>query len=450
MENNEKTIVAIATPIGSAGVGIVRLSGEKSLAIAKKMFNKSIEQPRYMYLGKIKTDKLEEHGIVVYFKAPHSYTGEDVVEFQVHGGTMIVNEIVKQCLQLGATMAERGEFTKRAFMNGKLSLNEAESLMDYINAQSNAELIASKNLVNGTFSAQINGFIDNLKDCLAQINVTLDYPEHDDELKTAEKIKGLLENLNREIVKLIDSYNYGRLIKNGINVCLVGQPNVGKSSIMNGLMNCDVAIVTDIAGTTTDAIKDSYIYKDMRFNIIDTAGIRESENAVEKIGIERTRQNIAVSDLVLGVFDCSDLTNFDEILNETKDKKRLLVFNKSDLINHQNFEENIKKILKNEHFIVISAKNSDDILKLKEKMFEITVSKDFNFDANIILNQRHYELLNLARQDILRALDNIDFVTLDCVACDIMDAYSALSAIVGYGDIEDIIDTIFSKFCLGK
>lgn len=450
MENNEKTIVAIATPIGSAGVGIVRLSGEKSLAIAKKMFNKSIEQPRYMYLGKIKTDKLEEHGIVVYFKAPHSYTGEDVVEFQVHGGTMIVNEIVKQCLQLGATMAERGEFTKRAFMNGKLSLNEAESLMDYINAQSNAELIASKNLINGTFSAQINGFIDNLKDCLAQINVTLDYPEHDDELKTAEKIKGLLENLNCEIVKLIDSYNYGRLIKNGINVCLVGQPNVGKSSIMNGLMNCDVAIVTDIAGTTTDAIKDSYIYKDMRFNIVDTAGIRESENAIEKIGIERTRQNIVVSDLVLGVFDCSDLTNFDEILNETKDKKRLLIFNKSDLINHQNFEENIKKTLKNEHFIVISAKNSDDILKLKEKMFEITVSKEFNLDANIILNQRHYELLNLARQDILRALDNIDFVTLDCVACDIMDAYSALSAIVGYGDIENIIDTIFSKFCLGK
>ncbi len=450
MENNEKTIVAIATPIGSAGVGIVRLSGEKSLSIATKMFNKNIEQPRYMYLGKIKTEKLDEHGFVVYFKAPHSYTGEDVVEFQVHGGIMIVNEIVKQCLQLGATMAERGEFTKRAFMNGKLSLNEAESLMDYINAQSNAELIASKNLINGAFSTQINGFIDNLKDCLAQINVTLDYPEHDDELKTAEKIKALLENLNRAIDKLIDSYNYGRLIKNGINVCLVGQPNVGKSSIMNGLMNCDVAIVTDIAGTTTDAIKDSYIYKDMRFNIVDTAGIRESENAIEKIGIERTKQNIAVSDLVLGVFDCSDLANLDAILSETNDKKRLLVFNKSDLINQHKFEENIKKTLKNEHFIVISAKNSDDILRLKEKIFEITVSKEFNLDASIILNQRHYELLNSARQNISRALDNIDFVTLDCVACDIMDAYSALSAIVGYGDIEDIIDTIFSKFCLGK
>ena len=450
MRNNEETIVAIATPIGSAGVGIVRLSGEKSLEIAKKMFDKQIEQPRYMYLGKITTEKLNERGFVVYFKAPHSYTGEDVVEFQVHGGIMIVDEIVKECLRLGATMAERGEFTKRAFMNGKLSLNEAESLMDYINAQSNAELIASKNLINGAFSAQINGFIDNLKDCLAQINVTLDYPEHDDELKTAEKIKGLLENLNSEINKLIDSYNYGRLIKNGINVCLVGQPNVGKSSIMNGLMNNEVAIVTDIAGTTTDAIKDSYIYKDMRFNIVDTAGIRESENAIEKIGIERTKQNIEISDLVLGVFDCSNLTNLDTILDETKNKKRLIVLNKVDLINNQNFEENIKKTLKNEEFIIISAKNNDNILNLKEKIFEITMSKNMNLDANIILNQRHFELLNSAKQNIERALNNIDFVTLDCVACDIMDAYSALSAIVGYGDIEDIIDTIFSKFCLGK
>ncbi len=450
MENNEKTIVAIATPLGSAGVGIVRLSGDKSLSIAQQMFNKNIEQPRYMYLGKIKTEKLDEHGFVVYFKAPHSYTGEDVVEFQVHGGIMIVNEIVKKCLQLGATMAERGEFTKRAFMNGKLSLNEAESLMDYINAQSNAELVASKNLINGVFSMQINNFINNLKDCLAQINVTLDYPEHDDELKTAEKIKGLLENLNIEIKKLIDSYNYGRLIKNGVNVCLVGQPNVGKSSIMNGLMNGDVAIVTDIAGTTTDAIKDSYIYKDMRFNIVDTAGIRESENAIEKIGIERTKQNIAISDLVLGVFDSTNLVNLNTILNEINNKKRLLIFNKADLQRQVNFAENIKKILKNEQFIIISAKNSDDILKLKEKIFKITISKDINLDTNIILNQRHYELLNLAQQNILRALENIDYVTLDCVACDIMDAYSELSKIVGYGDIEDIIDTIFSKFCLGK
>ena len=188
----------------------------------------------------------------------------------------------------------------------------------------------------------------------------------------------------------------------------------------------------------------------MRFNIVDTAGIRESENTIEKIGIERTKQNIEISDLVLGVFDCTNLTDLEAILNETKNKKRLLVFNKIDLINQQNFEEKIKKTLKNDEFIIISAKNSDDILLLKEKIYEITMSKKINTDANIVLNQRHYELLNLARQDIERALSNIDFVTLDCVACDIMDAYSALSAIIGYGDIEDIIDTIFSKFCLGK
>lgn len=447
MENYEKTIVAIATPIGSAGVGIVRLSGNEGLNIAQKMFNKKIAEPRYMYLGRIKTENLDELGFVVYFSAPHSYTGEDVIEFQVHGGVLILNEVVKQCIKFGATMAERGEFTKRAFMNGKVSLNEAESLMDYINAQSNAELIASKNLLNGAFSTQINQFIDNLKDCLAQINVTLDYPEHDDELKTAQNIKNLLLNLKNEIDKLINSYKYGRLIKNGVNVCLVGEPNVGKSSIMNGLMNSDVAIVTDIAGTTTDAIKDSYIYKGIRFNVVDTAGIRESQNAIEKIGIERTLQNIASADLLLCVFDYSNLLNVEPILRETDTKQRLLVFNKNDLQKCEKFDKNT---LKNEKIVEMSAKNPSNIMLLKEKIYSTTIDNDFDFNANIILNQRHYELLSLACEDIMRAVQNIDNVTLDCIACDIMDAYTALSAIVGYGDIEDIIDTIFSKFCLGK
>lgn len=447
MENNEKTIVAVATPIGSAGVGIVRLSGSQSFEIAQQMFNKTISQPRYMYLGKIKTEKLDELGFVVYFKAPNSYTGEDVIEFQVHGGVLILNEVVKQCLKLGATMAERGEFTKRAFLNGKVSLNEAESLMDYINAQSDAELVASKNLLNGAFSTQINDFIDDLKNCLAQINVTLDYPEHDDELKTAQNIKKLLQNLEIKVEKLINSYKYGKLIKNGVNVCLVGEPNVGKSSIMNGLMNLDVAIVTDIAGTTTDAIKESYIYKDIRFNIIDTAGIRESKNVIEQIGIERTKQNIDLADLVLCVFDCSNISNLEAILQETQNKPRLLIFNKKDLENGQIFNKNA---LKNENSIEISAKNSEDIAALKEKIYSTIISDNFNLDSFVILNQRHYEMLNLAREAIERAVSNIDIVTLDCTACDVMDAYGALAGVVGHGDIEEIIDTIFSKFCLGK
>ena len=444
---NEKTIVAIATPIGSAGVGIVRLSGEKSLEIAQQMFDKKIENVRYMYLGRIKTENLYELGFVVYFKAPHSYTGEDVVEFQVHGGVMILNEVVKECIKLGATMAERGEFTKRAFLNGKIKLNEAESLMDYINAQSNAELIASKNLLSGAFSTQVNKFIEKIKNCLAQIDVTLDYPEHDDELKTAQNIKSELYSLENEIKKLINSYNFGKIIKNGVNVCLVGEPNVGKSSIMNGLMNSDIAIVTNIAGTTTDSIKDSYLYKDIRFNIVDTAGLRESSNTIEKIGIERTKQNISFADLILCVFDSLDLNKIDNILSQLETKNRLIVFNKKDIYDYKNIE----KILKSdEKYVIISANDEKSINMLKQNIFDMTLGGKINYDTNIIINQRHFELLSSAQNNILRAINNIDNTTLDCIACDIMEVFYDLSAIIGYGDIEDIIDTIFSKFCLGK
>ncbi len=441
----ENTIVAVATPIGSGGVGIVRLSGADSLKIAQSMFDKKIVEARHMYLGHIKTQLLDEHGFVVYFKAPHSYTGEDVVEFQVHGGVLIVNEIVRKCVELGAELAERGEFTKRAFLNNKLSLNEAESLMDYINAQSSAELKASQNLLSGAFSRQIDAFMEKLKDCLAQIDVTFDYPEHDDEYRTAQEIKGDIAELNEKIKQLSNTFNSGRLIKDGINVCLVGAPNVGKSSILNALINSDVAIVTDIAGTTTDTLTESYVYKDVRFNIMDTAGIRESDNLIEKMGIERSLKNIERADIVLCIIDVTDLKC--EILNKIKDKKHILVFNKSDLP----FDENaIKDIAQGDDYIVISAKDNEQIEKLKERIFNKVFAEKLDYNSSIVMNERHYNLLNNACKSLSRALENIDSVTLDCIATDLMEAYGYLSQITGYGDIEDILDTIFSKFCLGK
>ena len=443
--NEEKTIVAIATPIGSGGIGIVRLSGADSLKIAQSMFDRQIVEPRYMYLGNIKTDLLNEHGFVVYFKAPHSYTGEDVVEFQVHGGMLIVNEIVRKCVELGAELAERGEFTKRAFLNNKVKLNEAESLMDYINSQSNAELLASQNLLSGAFSVQINDFIDALKDCLAQIDVTFDYPEHDDEYRTAQEIKADIMGLNGKIKALADTYQSGRLIKDGVNVCLVGAPNVGKSSILNALINNDVAIVTDIAGTTTDSLTESYNYKNVRFNIIDTAGIRDSDNLIEKMGIERTLKNLERADIVLCVIDVTDLKC--DILDKIKAKKHILVFNKSDLTYD---EEAVSTFAKGEDYIIISANNIDDINALKEKILQKTLTEKLDYNSNIIMNERHYILLNNASKSLDRALANIDSVTLDCIATDLMEAYNYLSQILGYGDIEDILDTIFSKFCLGK
>ena len=446
MEDN-KTIVAIATPIGSGGIGIVRLSGSESLNIAQKMFDKNINEPRYMYLGRITTENLSEKGFVVYFKAPYSYTGEDVIEFQIHGGVLIVNEVVRQCISLGAVMAEKGEFTKRAFLNNKISLNEAESLMDYINSQSKAELIASKNLLSGVFSKQVNYFMDKLKDCLAQINVTFDYPEHDDEYKTAQEIKQDIKYLNDDIIKLANTYKSGKKIKNGVNVCLVGAPNVGKSSILNALMNEQVAIVTDIAGTTTDTITESYDHKGIRFNIIDTAGIRDSSNVIEKLGIEKTLDNIGKADIVLCVFEVNNLSNINEILDRTNNTCRLLVFNKSDLSYDKIF---LDKYTKKDDFIIISAKDIKQIELLKDKIYQKTIDQRLDFNSNIILNERHYYLLNQASESLERALKNIDLFTLDCIASDIMEAYNYLSQLIGYGDIDDILDTIFSKFCLGK
>lgn len=444
---NEKTIVAIATPIGSAGVGIIRMSGKDSLSIAQKIFDKEIKERNYMYLGRIKTKNLSERGFVVYFKAPNSYTGEDIIEFQVHGGVLIVNEVLRACIDNGAAIAERGEFTKRAFLNGKVSLNEAESIMDYINAQSNAELMASQNLLNGNFSKQINEYIEILKDCLAQINVTFDYPEHDDEYRTANEIKGDIKQLNKKLDKLIDSYQSGRMLRQGVNVCLVGAPNVGKSSILNALMNNDVAIVTDIAGTTTDTLTESYVYNNVRFNIIDTAGLRESDNQIEKLGIERTLKNMDLADIVLCVFDATNLKNAKELLDKTEGRKRLLIFNKCDLPYDI---DDINELAYDKDFVIMSAKNCELVDNLKQKIYDKTLSEKLDFNSNIILNERHYNLLKNAKDSLMRAIENMNDVTLDCTACDIMEAYNYLSQLIGYGDIEDILDTIFSKFCLGK
>lgn len=444
---NENTIVAIATPIGSAGVGIVRMSGKDSLEIAQKIFDKQIVNPREMYLGHIKTKILNEKCFAVYFKAPKSYTGEDIVEFQVHGGILIVNEVVRACIENGAVLANKGEFTKRAFLNGKVSLNEAESLMDYINAQSDAELLASKNLLSGQFSDQISGYMEKLKDCLAQINVTFDYPEHDDEYRTAQEIKKDIEVLNASLQKLIETYKNGRLIKQGVNVCLVGVPNVGKSSILNALMNSDVAIVTDIAGTTTDSLTESYTYQGVKFNIVDTAGIRESSNMIEQLGIERTLKNMQSADIVLCVFDATNLKNAKELLEKTKDFKRLLVFNKCDLPYDI---DDVNELAYNTDFVIISTKKQDLMNELKQKIFDKTLFENLDFNSSIVLNERHHQLLSQAKSSLERALTYMDGVTLDCTACDIMDAYNSLSELLGYGDIEDILDTIFSKFCLGK
>ncbi len=444
----EDTIVALATPLGNGGISIVRISGEKSFEIATSIFsakdfdNQNVT-PRKLYLGKIKDNSFKENCLAVYFKTPFSYTGEDVVEFQCHGGTFVCNKIIDKCLENGARLAMPGEFTKRSFINGKISLDGAEGVIDVINAQTESEARAGFDLVNGELYKTVKTIQKSLTNMLAEIEVSLDYPEHDIEYETAESINVRLIEIKDKLNKLLETSKQGKIIKEGVNVVILGKPNVGKSSLMNALLNYDRAIVTEVAGTTRDTLQESYVYKDMKVNITDTAGIHESEDIVEKIGIEKAKESINNADIILLVLDGSkELSKEDkENLELIKGKRAFVIINKSDL------EQKIKLDF---YTINISAKNKDGIESIKEKIYE-TVTKDCFVQSDIILtNKRHEMAVKDALNCIETAINNIFDISLDCVAVDIKMAWEKLGEITGETTGEDIIDAIFSKFCLGK
>jgi len=447
MENlRNATIVAIATPLGVGGVGIVRISGEKSLEIAKGIYSpfpKDLEV-RKMYLGKIDVADFADKGFFVYFKAPNSYTGEDVVEFQVHGSPVVLQNLVDKAISLGAEMANPGEFSERAFMNGKMSLDEAESLIDLINSKSTAEAKATENLLSGSLKRKILQVQDNLSEMLAKIDVSFDYPEHDDETQIGFDVKQDLQKVQIELQKLLESHKTGKVLANGINVCIVGKPNVGKSSLLNALLGTNSAIVTEIAGTTTDVIKDTYIFNGVRFNMIDTAGIRQGKSLIENLGIEKSKQQLELADLILFVLDASKPFDDEDraVFELVKDRKMLVVLNKTDL------QKQCGSPLKID--AEISTQNDDDIEKLKKTIFDLTVEQNIGENDIVLVNARHANLLQQAIDLVASATTNIENVSLDCIAVDLQSAWNVLGQIVGNSDIERIIDKIFSKFCLGK
>ena len=445
----EDTIVALATPLGNAGISVVRLSGSKSLEIAtsffstKKLINNPI-QPRYMYLGDINTDSLKEKCLMVYFKNPNSYTGEDVVEFQCHGGTYICNKIIDLCLQYGARLATAGEFTKRAFVNGKVSLDEAEGVVDLINAQTASEVKASYDLVNGGLFKTVKSLQKQLTDIMAEIEVNLDYPEHDIEYQTEQQIEVKLNSIKNTLQTLASTEDQGRIIKDGINVTILGKPNVGKSSLLNALLNYERAIVTDIAGTTRDTLQESFVYKDTKINITDTAGVHESDDVVEKIGIQKALDQINQADIVLLLLDGSrELSKEDkENIKLVQDKKVIVVINKTDLPN--------KLETINLPTLSVSAKTGVGIEELKQKILDSVLDKDFVKNDIVLTNKRHLVAVKQALEIIDNAIQNIYNVSLDCTALDVKSVWFKLGEITGETTDEDIIDAIFSKFCLGK
>ena len=442
------TIAQISTPLGSGGIAIVRISGDDALSIGRSLFYcKKLENnditPRLLYLGDFKLDDATEKCMMVYFKSPYSFTGEDVVEFQIHGGEYLATKVLDKILEKGAVLAKNGEFSKRAFLNGKMSLDQAEGVIDTINAESESELKASSSLQKGLLTKTIENIQDTLIDIMSEIEVNLDYPEHDIEYATKEKINNEIDKIYTKISDLLKTEQQGKIIKNGVNIAIVGKTNVGKSSLLNALLGTEQAIVTDIEGTTRDVVIGSIEYKGIKFNFLDTAGIRQTNDKVENIGIEKAKQVLKESDIVLLVIDGSkELDNQDkENLELTKDKKRIIVVNKID----------IKKFIKlQEETVEISAKNNINIEKLKEKIYDKAIDGCDVNNTLVLTNARHLEVLKSAIREIKSIKETIFENSLDLVALDTRQLYEKLGEITGETIDEKVIDRIFSKFCLGK
>ncbi len=450
----EDTITAISTPIGVGGISIVRISGKDALNITSKIFSckKSpvLEfEPRYFYLGNIDLGDVKEKCMVVYFKAPYSYTGEDLVEIQCHGGTVITQKILEKILSLGARLAQGGEFTKRGFINGKISLDEAEGVMDIISAESESELKAGYNLVNGNLYKEVKDIQKNITDSLAYIEVTFDYPENDIEEVTSNQVLSLVKEVKDKLQQLINSAKTGMQIKQGCRVLILGKPNVGKSSIMNALLNYERAIVTNIHGTTRDILEETYVYNGVKFILTDTAGVREASDEVEKIGIQKTKDAINFADIVLAVFDNNqplDKLDYD-IVSLISDKKHIIIVNKTDL------ETNLKlpqKINKN-NIIYVSALKKEGIDNIKQKIYSEVIDGNILNSNVVITNTRHLEILKRAMLSVDNVIDSITNENqLELVSIDLKNLWLTLGEITGESNNEEIINSIFMNFCVGK
>lgn len=429
-----ETIVALATPPGNSGVAVIRISGEKSKEILTKLIHENLDfEPRKMYLKNVYSGDIVDRCLVVFFASPYSYTGEDVAEIHSHGGYFLSQKIIDTTIELGATLAGKGEFSKRAFINGKMSIDQAEGVMDLINAESEMQAKAGSSLLQGKLKEVITNYQNILTDILAEIEAKLDYPEYEYDDNETKNLKERLIDLRSNLENLIDESKSGLIIKNGIKVAIVGAPNVGKSSLLNALSKTDKAIVTDIAGTTRDVIEAEYEYNGIIFRLYDTAGIHESDDVVEKIGINRALKAIDDCDIVLKI---STLNNICDIKTN---KPTIEIFNKADIYNYND-----------DKYIYISALTMKNVEKLKQLIFEKTVKEDFNSNKLYLTNTRHIECVKKAKKAIDNVLKIFDETTMDIISSEIKSAWYSLGEITGVTSDENIIDKIFSKFCLGK
>lgn len=455
------TIVAISTAPGIGGIGIIRMSGENTYAILQKIFKPKqeidfnhIEGYRIKYGYIMEQDKIIDEVLVSFFKAPNSYTTEDLCEINSHGGMYVVQKILEMCLENGAQLADPGEFTKRAFLNGRMDLSQAEAVIDIIHAKTEKESKASIHQLEGSLSEDIKKIRDLLMSIMIEVEVSIDYPEYDVEEVSHNKAQTVLKQVQEELERLKISFETGKIIKEGINIALIGKPNAGKSSLLNAILREERAIVTEIEGTTRDIIQESVSIKGIPINIIDTAGIRNADNKVEQIGIERSRKSASEADLIIAIFDGSrQLSEEDnEILEIMKDKKCILVLNKIDLQVEDKVKERLQKEFPKDKIIQISAKNKqgmEEIYHEIERLFrldEIRLEND-----TIITNVRHKNIITNAIEETKKAIDaNEQNLPIDMVGMYIKDIMEELGKITGESVSDEIIKEIFAKFCLGK
>ena len=444
----EEIISAIATAPGRGGVAIIRVSGKTAKQLATKMFTPvgkvKVEdfQPYHMYAGQIDGGTFTDFGLCVYFKAPASYTGEDIIEFHCHGGETLARGILKQTFRLGARSAERGEFTKRAFLNGKLSLSSAEGVADMINGESEAEVKAGFLLYSEKLTKIAKDLQSELKTLLAGIDVSVDYPEEDIEDQHVEELKISLCALQNRTQDLLSTYATGKKIKSGVTVAICGKPNTGKSSLLNRLLGYDKAIVSPIAGTTRDAVEGTMEINGRKFNLYDTAGVRESGDQIENIGIERAEAIIHSADVAVFVADLARGVDEEDgrVLQMLKGKPLIKVFNKADLT---------KDETDTDADVHTSAVTGEGIQRLKQLLYDKSFTS-LGEDAAFLIEERHYDALKRCEASLANAITACGTQPLDLIGIDVKSAWDALGEITGETATEAIIQEIFSKFCVGK
>ncbi|WP_426667696.1 tRNA uridine-5-carboxymethylaminomethyl(34) synthesis GTPase MnmE [Mucilaginibacter sp. McL0603] len=455
MINNEETIVALATPNGIGAIGVIRLSGPDAINIANDVFKgKDLTQQasHTIHFGQIVDGELVlDEVLVSLFIAPRSYTRENVVEISCHGSNYIIESIIKLLIKNGARSAKPGEFTLRAFLNGQLDLSQAEAVADLIAANSKASQQVAMQQLRGGFSTQLQALREQLVNFASLVELELDFSEEDVEFANRDQLKQLIHNITKIVGQLIQSFELGNVIKNGVNTVIAGRPNAGKSTLLNALLNEERAIVSHIPGTTRDTIEEILNINGINFRLIDTAGIREATDTIEQIGVQRTMEKISQSALLIYVFDAAEIT-IEELNTDIENLQKpgitmLIVANKADLLS----EEQLLSLPHIQSAIVISAKQKQHIDELKNKIYHAAVKHELTSDETLVTNVRHLEALQKTESALIRLLEGINTrVTSDFLAMDIKQALHYLGEITGTVTTDDLLDNIFSKFCIGK